>query len=222
MATDPIESALAPVAQAQRMLAQASTFEDFRDIRDLSETARAYARARGLGIESENMASEYVLRAERGMGKVLIEMMESGQRAPSHPVSADKAALVPKLTELIGETNDSRARREASNWQRLYRAWTDEEFEGQLARVKELGARIAKTNFYRGFEKSAARDKAAIREAADAASPDESTTEVSALVRAAEAVESVMSQLPADELLVVATTIQGLVASYNAVRASRS
>lgn len=66
-------------------LANATTVEDFRGVRDMASAARAWAKARGLGIQSENDAAEYILRAERRIGQVLETLREEGRLAQRGP-----------------------------------------------------------------------------------------------------------------------------------------
>jgi len=71
-------SALSTIDPLRTALANAETIEDLRGVRDMASAARAWAKARGLGIQSENEASEYILRAERRIGQNLISLREDG------------------------------------------------------------------------------------------------------------------------------------------------
>ncbi|MEQ8619028.1 MAG: hypothetical protein RIB44_20835 [Lacipirellulaceae bacterium] len=63
------------------MLAEASTLEEVRNVRDSAEAARAYARAAELGLELQNKAAELKLRAERKAGSFLSQLhLRGGDR----------------------------------------------------------------------------------------------------------------------------------------------
>lgn len=220
------DKALAPLTQAQRMLAEAVTLQDFRDIRDMSETALAYAKARGLGIEAENTASEYVLRAERGMGKALIKMAENGERATLRSFHGnkyvDRADSAPStLMQLIDAKSPVAAGHLSRNFQALARLWTDEEFEERLSFTREIGARIAKVNFYRGPQAADKRQAQAFHELEEELAAEDATPAFAAFEKAATAITSAMQSLPNDELAKVAGIIRQLAESYNAAKGSR-
>lgn len=139
------------------MLAEARDFSDFKALRDWATTLRAYGRARGLGIEAENEAAEYVLRAERGAGAELIRMVETGERpqrgglwkgvahdadgrVPRGPLSQDNAPWKTTLRKLGISGND------AMDWQRLARI-PDQDFENLLKTARRMG-RVSKARFY--------------------------------------------------------------------------
>jgi hypothetical protein len=217
------EQALSPITLASKMLAEASSFEDFRGLRDTAAAARAWAKARGMGIDAENHAFEYVLRAERGMGKTLIEMAESGQRAaPSQwvgragvanqHVPADDMLTLPQL----GIT-----RNESAKFQRLAREWTDEEFDRRMAAMVQSGVRLSKVNFYRGPNAAARSEAAAAREVREALTSTEPTSLFEVFRDAVRGMIEGMRGLPTDELVQVADMIRALANEYNDVRAER-
>lgn len=66
-------NALARLSKATRMLAEAKTLEEFKDIRDTAKLFIEWAKARGLGLDSMNDGAEIKLRAEWEMGALLAQ-----------------------------------------------------------------------------------------------------------------------------------------------------
>lgn len=60
--------------QATRMLAEIRTIDDAKQLIDLAEAARVYAKQVKLGLEAQNHAAEIKLRAQRRAGEILDEM----------------------------------------------------------------------------------------------------------------------------------------------------
>lgn len=148
------------LSQAHRMLSEARSVADYRDLRDYSTSLRAWARARGLGIESENQAAEFILRAERGVGQELTRMRVAGERSgrgwpkgvphdehgriPAGPGLWEKAV---RLSDLGISPQDS------SYWQALA-AMQDDAFEAAIADALKPGPdgqvrRLSKAVLYR-------------------------------------------------------------------------
>jgi hypothetical protein len=147
------------LSNAARMLAEARSIVDFRNLRDFASSLRTWARARRLGVEAENEAAVFVLRAERGAGQELARMAASGERSgrgwpkgvphdddgrvPEGPGTWDKAV---RLTDL------GISGQQASEWQRLAMV-DDGHFERMIAEALAPSSdgrvsRIAKRRFY--------------------------------------------------------------------------
>jgi len=60
--------------RATQMLAEVRSVDDARDLIDLAEAARVYARQVNLGLEAQNHATEIKLRAQRRAGEILQSM----------------------------------------------------------------------------------------------------------------------------------------------------
>ncbi len=90
-------NALAKLETATRMLAEARTLDEVRQIRDLAEAARAYAKAAGLGDEAIGYASAIKLDAERKAGQVLADMKAKGERAAGRPEKQSPPVTLPDL-----------------------------------------------------------------------------------------------------------------------------
>jgi len=149
-----LTDSLALISAARQALDAARTLPDMKAVRDTAETLRAYAKARGMGIESENMAAEIRLRAERMIGAELIRMAAAGELYTSAGM-AGKIPLgkggfardrsVPNLLDL-GLTHES-----AEGWRKLARL-DDPTFEGVIGRAYSLDRRLARIDFARVAE----------------------------------------------------------------------
>lgn len=165
---------VAQITKAQRMLSEARSIAEFRELRDFSTSLRAWARARGLGVESENEVAEFILRSERGAGKELIRMSEAGERSgrgwpkgvphdeqgriPEGPRTWDQGVTLADL----GVSNQ-----DASYWMALA-VMQDDAFEAAVAEALKPGPdgrvrRLSKMSFYR----EAGRAKDGLRQRQD-------------------------------------------------------
>lgn len=123
---------LARLEAAHRMLAEARTVDELKDVRNVAEAARLYAVARKLGLESENDAAEIRLRSERRLGELLAEMpkRDGGDAMKAH--SDPTREVPPKLADL-GITYD-----ESSRWQQIAKL-PEPEFERHIAETRGEG-----------------------------------------------------------------------------------
>ena len=119
--------------RAQQALAEAITLTDMKEIHDFAAALRAGARARGMGVEAENMAADLIIRAERRMGQELAYMKEVGERAAQgrNQHADETVSSLPTLMQLLDEPNPNRASAKASLWQKLA-AIPDTDFENLL------------------------------------------------------------------------------------------
>lgn len=117
-------------ANASASLAQATTLEDIRAIRDKAEAARTYARSAQLGLDMQNHAAELKLRAERKAGQILAELRLRGgdRRSKRH-----RAHL--KLDDL-GVSKD-----QSKRWQRIASV-PESEFLGYLLETRVNGGEV--------------------------------------------------------------------------------
>jgi len=221
MASD--ETALTALTGAERALAEATTFSDFKQVRDMGEAAKAWAKARGMGIESENKAAEVIIRAERGMGQTLIEMREKGTLAkpgasPAQWTSRD-ATSVKTLEELgLGSGTD---RNLVAKWQLLARI-PEAEFNARFERVKAAGSRLAKVDFYRLVNPDIKRAKAAQKAIREEEHADDATPVFATWAEASEALlDYGLRLLPSDELGPTGEWLRQLLAAYNDARTAR-
>ncbi len=69
---------LAQLSKLKASLAKVVHIDEFKNIRDKAEAIRGYAKTAGLGLESQNLAAEVKIRAERGGGDLLRKDPELG------------------------------------------------------------------------------------------------------------------------------------------------
>ncbi len=79
-----MELALAKLDKATKMLAEAKTLDEVKQIIDIAEAARTYAKAAKLGLEAYNHAAEVKVRAERKAGEMLAQLERSPGGQPTH------------------------------------------------------------------------------------------------------------------------------------------
>ena len=78
---------LVKLDEAKRALAEASTLQEIKDIRDKAEAIKAYLKAAEYSLEMQNQAAETKLRAERKGGELLKQMEKSKGSKGNHPAS---------------------------------------------------------------------------------------------------------------------------------------
>ena len=94
------ENSLTLMSQASRMLAEATTIQAAKELKDLALTAADWARRKGMGEEAVQHAKGYAFDAERKMG----EMLKATERHPPGPEKIDRLQHVtdppPTLADL--------------------------------------------------------------------------------------------------------------------------
>lgn len=116
---------LARLFHANRMLEEASSLDEIKNLRDEAESLRHYCQAAGLGLVMQNRCAELKLRAERKAGELLGQMPKNpGGRSTSDTLSQ------------VGI-----ARHQSSRWQRIAHL-PEDEFEGYIAETVEAGREL--------------------------------------------------------------------------------
>jgi hypothetical protein len=102
------------LSQAITLLRQCSNAEDAKKLVDVGMAAKVYAQRRRLGIEAQDSATAFVLRAVRRLGEILTDTdRHQGGRPNGKPVEPEQQ--VPKLRELgISRDLSSKAQRIAT------------------------------------------------------------------------------------------------------------
>ena len=102
------------LSQAITLLRQCSNAEDAKKLVDVGMAAKVYAQRRRLGIEAQDSATAFVLRAVRRLGEILTDTdRHQGGRPNGKPVEPERQ--VPKLRELgISRDLSSKAQRIAT------------------------------------------------------------------------------------------------------------
>lgn len=222
--TDGAVAPIEPMKQAVAVATESGDVESLKQIASMADGLKAAARKRGLGIEQENKAAEVVLRAERGIGTILLSIPRAktgpakgtpkGSTSSGSPTSFEKAmadaGLDPKT---------------AHKFQQLAQL-PDEEFESLLATKREGTERIARVDFIRlaielrGPSKADQKQaKAAQAFMKDVAEEPENLA-FAAFRRASSALD--VGQLADVELVELASIIKGLAAAYNDERGRRA
>lgn len=217
------DTALTPITQARQMLAAAETPQDFRNLRTLAATARAWAQARGLGVDAENEATEVVLRAERALGGILRNMREQGLISDGNPHL--RGTEVVTTEDIVGFS--ARDRR-AGEWMRLSDL-PDSIFDDMLRAARERSERLAKWNFYAAAKRpTPARDLDNMPQTPE--DPDFGAFRKGAFGLLGWEVgedgtdgptRNGLTSLPEDELRLMARVIKALAVAYNEAKAVR-
>jgi hypothetical protein len=105
-------SYLAKLEQARQMLAESRTLSEVKQIRDIAEAAKVYAKAANLGHEAQNYAAEIALLAARKAGEILTDL----DRTPAgRPKIGASSAPISSYQKTLEETQTPI--RTAQRWQ---------------------------------------------------------------------------------------------------------
>jgi len=130
---------LVRLSEGCRLIAEARSVDELKEIRDRAEALRHLARERQLGLQAQNDAAEIKVRAERRMGELLRQMPKQG---PGQYQRSQRATVAPALRDLGLTKSDS------SRWQRL--AAIDEgAFEGHIGEARQAGREITTAGLLR-------------------------------------------------------------------------
>ena len=127
--------ALAKLSAATYALAEAKTLEDVKQIMDIAEAARTYARAAKLGLEAANHAAEVKLRAERKAGELLQQLERAPHDRGNQHVAASQSVTQPSQYAEVLSDNDIN-RMTAHRWQTVATV-PDEIFEEHVVTVQQ-------------------------------------------------------------------------------------
>jgi hypothetical protein len=142
---------LALVSQVKRALARACTLEDLKRVRDDAETIRSLAQKAKLGLEVQNEAAEFKLRAERKAGEMLSVLTRRGRRGTK---------MYQTGTFRLDELGISR--NQSSRWQKEA-AVSEEEFSAFVQEAAESGKEVSAERLLRLSASKQGRRKSAPR-----------------------------------------------------------
>jgi hypothetical protein len=143
------------LSQAKRSLAEATTLDEIKFIRDKAEAVRKYAQSAALGLDAQNYAAEIKLRAERKAGELLSTLSLRGGDRKSNSHSARL-----KVRDLgISQAQSTR-------WQ-VQSKLPESEFECYLATARESGREITTADIIRLARKITSKHPSAIHELND-------------------------------------------------------
>lgn len=118
-----IDAELAPLEQAERLLAQVASIKDALNVRDWAEQARVFARQAQLGTASINHATVVKLRAERRIAEYVDKGQAEGQIAdqgrPAKPSGSEGLATLADLGLVARQVFEARTVRDAYTDQEL-------------------------------------------------------------------------------------------------------
>lgn len=114
-------NALVKLSAATRALAEARTVDEVKQIMDLAEAARVYAKRANLGLEAQNYAAEIHLDGARKAGELLARL----ERNTSHGGGAGRGIKTPsdngqgfsEYRAVLDETGTTR--QDANRWQQI-------------------------------------------------------------------------------------------------------
>jgi DNA (cytosine-5)-methyltransferase 1 len=95
------------LSNARRMLAEARTIHEVKDIRDKAEALRMYLKQRGESLKVQNAAAEIKIRAECRAGELLKAGPINRGGRPSENSSHDESGFVPTLSDHGIDHNES-------------------------------------------------------------------------------------------------------------------
>jgi hypothetical protein len=216
------DKSLVLLSEADKALATATSIPELRELHDQLAAAKAWAKSRGLGVEAENKASEYILRAERKIGQQIIAMKEedalrTGRLSGTKP-GPDRVPILreddrPTLAEIgIGPHLSADCQKVA--------ALSDEVFDRMISAARGTRERIAKINFYR----TPKSPDAPVPETPENKSFASFQRGAQGMLgwKNGEATKNDLMQLPDDELATLRALVQALVNAYGeAVKARR-
>src|ERR1700676_2631135 len=113
-------SQLAKLEQARQMLAESRTLSEVKQVRDIAEAARVYAKAANLGHDAQNYAAEIALLAARKAGDILKQLEKSKGGEPTkkkNSTAASVAGVESEYAKTLKETGTPE--RTAQRWQKI-------------------------------------------------------------------------------------------------------
>jgi 16S rRNA G966 N2-methylase RsmD len=158
----PVPHSLVVLSEATRMLAEARTLPEVRQVLDIAQTALVYLKKRHLGIEAQNHAGVIAVEATIRLGEILTRMKVTGARDAGAGGSRYRSGTVNTLADL------NTTKRESADAQAL--AAQAEEVRGWLAATTKRGKPVTTTRAAR-VARDAKAKKERIAQAAVAIPP---------------------------------------------------
>jgi len=116
----------------------ATTAQEIKEHIDIAKAAEVYAKQAKAGIDMELRASEYIVRAERKLGKVLQDAKAAGQITHAHG-NRYKKKVVPDENNLTFTLEEAGISRKLSSLAQKIAAISEHDFEKTLTELKEAG-----------------------------------------------------------------------------------
>ena len=140
--------AIQKLSFARNALSEAKNLQEIKHIKDIAVAVKAYATAKGLGIEMKNEASEVEIRAIREMGKLLKQKQEAGEIAKKGENQSNLVTEGNKVKKTLPEIGITR--KESSTSKNLS-SLPDNEFENIVNEIIESKKPLTKTAVLRNI-----------------------------------------------------------------------
>lgn len=153
-------NSLVTLDKATQMLAEVETIDDAKDLIDLAEAARVYARQIDLGLKAQNHAAEIKLRAQRRAGEILSKM-EKNKGTRNQLQGSERLEFINSSGAYIVEAPENQSPtlkeiginyRDASYWQSIA-SLPDYIFEDYISTSKDKGQEITTAGVIREANK---------------------------------------------------------------------
>ena len=128
------------MSRAANLLAQATTIQQAKELKDLALTAQDWARRKGMGEEAIRHCRSYALMAERKMGEML-RATERAKRPPGPGRGKVGDRSLPTLSDTPTLAELGLSKRESAEAQRLA-AIPEPEFQAVVAGKKTVAAAV--------------------------------------------------------------------------------
>jgi len=132
-------NALAKLDKATQMLAEAKSLDEVRNIMDIAEAARTYARAAKLGLDAQNHAAEIKIRAERKAGELLLNLERDNSFKGNQSVKFHDGKSPSEYREVLD--SEEIPNTTAHRWQQAAQI-PEKAFEQHVAQVKDAGLEL--------------------------------------------------------------------------------
>jgi hypothetical protein len=223
--TKPKNTAVAvadPTVTAIAIAVEAGDIDSLKNTAAMASGLQKAAKARGLGIKDENKAAEVVLRAERGIGAVLLDLPRQTGDRPHATKGSSSDVLRTPIQEALGILGMTENDKRPSLYQALARI-DDETFEGLLEQAREKAERIAKVDFYRVAQPP--KSSGEVLPVEDATPVDRAYAAIRAahfaILGTEEEPTNAFKTMHAEDLIKAAGFIKDLVAAYTEAKAWR-
>lgn len=146
-------SSIAKLDQATRMLAEVRSIDDAKDLINLAEAARVYAKQVKLGLEAQNHAAEIKLHAQRKAGEILSSMEKNKGAVLDGKDMFGGYSLKPPIEQPPTYAELGIDKRDAHTWQTFATNTSPEEFQEIIDEKKDKGQELSTAELYRELKK---------------------------------------------------------------------
>jgi N6-adenosine-specific RNA methylase IME4 len=138
--------ALARLDKATQMLAEAKSLDEVKNIMDIAEAARTYARAAKLGLEAQNHAAEICLIAKRKAGEFLSRLDKGTGKNNQYSENTTHGNFTSEFSETIDDAGITP--QDATRWQQIANV-PEETFQEFITQTKESGKELTQAGALR-------------------------------------------------------------------------